>query len=65
MVALTVVKSRERSSIFLCPSIRGMVSRGVGAFYGPPGSRNHLNQGLQQYQCICGVVLCCTYMCLC
>jgi len=50
MVALTGVKSRERSSIFPSSSIIGMVGSGVGAFYGPPGSRNHVSQRLQQEQ---------------
>jgi len=48
MVALTAVKNRERSSIFPCPSMRRMVGRGFDAFYSPPSSRNHVNQGLQQ-----------------
>jgi len=50
MLALTAVKGRELSSIFPCPSIKGLVGRGVYAFYGPLGSRNQVNQGLQQQQ---------------
>jgi len=46
MVVLTAIKIREWSSIF--PSIRGMVGHGVGVFYGPSGSQNYVNQGLQQ-----------------